>query len=123
CQVFDETHDKAILAVGLDDQCWDLVLAQCLVGLQAALAADELVARAVRIVPLGYGDWLLQSEISDVSDDLPKHLPVANSGVYDCDPVDGDEGDGGDLSGFHQAASRRRTRDAMANSGSRLSKR
>src|SRR6267378_2875194 len=49
-KVFDQTHDRAIFGIGVDNESGNLGLAKCLIGFEPALATDQVITRSIRRV-------------------------------------------------------------------------
>jgi hypothetical protein len=90
-QVLGQAHQQQVFLRALHDDGRDLLLAQREVGLQAPLAADQVVARlAVLHICRGYRHRLLEPQPGDVGHDLGELLLAPLPGVQDVDLPDRD---------------------------------
>src|SRR6185312_13153838 len=96
--ILDEAHDRTVFAGGIDDDRGDLSLAKGLVGLEPALATDEVIAHLAVAGLALHRDRSLQSELGDAGDDLLEDATVARPRV---DHIDGT--DGNDFNGLNRA--------------------
>ena len=65
-EVFHQAHDQAVLGISIDDEGWNLVLSEHLIGFQTALTTDKIVSRTISVVSTGDRNRLLQTEFGDV---------------------------------------------------------
>ena len=94
CEVFDQAHQQKILFRSVDDDRWNLSLAVGLIGFKSALPANQVVlGLPIPVLARGYCDGLLQTNLSDVVDDLPELLLAPLARVKDDDLVDWDHVD------------------------------
>src|SRR4051794_35187998 len=65
-EVLDETHHQAVLSVGLHHESRNYELAEGLIRFEPALTAYEVVPQAVRPIPTGHSDRLLEADVGDI---------------------------------------------------------
>ena len=89
-KVFDQAHHHAIFCVGVHHEGRNFALAKCLVRLQPALTANQIVSNAIRFIATGDRNRLLQTDFGNVRYDFLEDLLVANPRVNDRNAFDGD---------------------------------
>lgn len=121
--VLNQTHDKAIFGVSINNERGNFALPKRPIGLEPALAAHQLVSWPVRMLAPSHRYRPLETKLRDVRDDLLEDPLAAHARVHHGDEPDGDHLDSRDWMRRHHATSRRLTGAAISYKGSRVSNR